>query len=145
MNPWAPSYIKPVFNNGANSYRFIVDDSISFNANISYRFMRNDSWLNDTTVRLGVVNLTDETPPLTSDSRGYETGVYNLMARGRTLFAPDYQAVLTEDASHKLQAGSPRGRLFIWEGKEFPPSVSCLRRLHWCAAGPHNPRACRRV
>lgn len=80
----SPSYIKPVFNNGANSYRFIVDDSISFNANISYRFMRNDSWLNDTTVRLGVVNLTDETPPLTSDSRGYETGVYNLMARGRT-------------------------------------------------------------
>ncbi|MBP7140909.1 MAG: TonB-dependent receptor [Opitutaceae bacterium] len=80
----SPGYIRPVFNNGANSYRFIVEDSISYNANVSYRFIRKDSWLNDTTVRLGVVNLTDETPPLVSDSRGYETGVYNLMARGRT-------------------------------------------------------------
>ncbi len=80
----SPSYIRPVFNNGANSYRFIVEDTVSYNANVSYRFKTDNPWMNNTTLRVGVVNLTDVTPPLVSDSRGYEPGVYNLMARGRT-------------------------------------------------------------
>lgn len=78
-----PGYIAPVFTNGAFSYRYVVEDSVSFNAFVSYRFRDSDNnWLDDTSIRLGVVNLTDEVPPLSSDSRGYDPSVYNLMARG---------------------------------------------------------------
>ncbi len=80
----SPAYIKPVFNNGTNSYRYIIEDTVSCNAHVSYRFRNDNRWIDNTTIRLGVVNLTDAKPPLTSDSRGYEPGVYNLMARGRT-------------------------------------------------------------
>ncbi|HRE81550.1 MAG TPA: TonB-dependent receptor [Opitutaceae bacterium] len=80
----SPGYISPVFNNGSYSYRYVVDDSISYNANISYRIRSKQRWLDHTTLRLGVVNLTDETPPLSSDSRGYDPSIYNQMARGRS-------------------------------------------------------------
>lgn len=80
----SPSYIQPLFNNGSYSYRYIVEDSISYNANISYRIRSKQRWLDHTTLRLGVVNLTDETPPLSSDSRGYDPSIYNQMARGRS-------------------------------------------------------------
>jgi outer membrane receptor protein involved in Fe transport len=33
---------------------------------------------------VGVNNLFNAKPPLVADSRGYEPGVYNTMARGRT-------------------------------------------------------------
>lgn len=80
----SPGYIKAVFNNGAYSYRYVVEDSISYNANISYRIRSKQRWLDHTTVRVGVINLTDETPPLSSDSRGYDPSIYNQMARGRS-------------------------------------------------------------
>lgn len=79
-----PSYITPYFTNGATSYRYVVSDSISYNTSVSYRFRAKSKWLGDTTVRFGVVNLLDKEPPLSSDSRGYDPSVYNLMARGRT-------------------------------------------------------------
>ncbi len=81
-----PGYITPVFTNGSNIYRYVVKDSTTYNAYVSYRFRGNDTskWLRDTSVRLGVVNLLDDIPPLASDSRGYDPSVYNLMARGRT-------------------------------------------------------------
>jgi iron complex outermembrane receptor protein len=79
-----PSYITPYFTNGAFSYRYVVSDSISYNASVAYRFRAKNKWVGDTTVRFGVVNLLDKEPPLSSDSRGYDPSVYNLMARGRT-------------------------------------------------------------
>jgi len=80
----SPGYIKPVFNNGNNSYRYIVEDSISYNAHVSYRIRSKRAWLDDTSIRLGAINLTDETPPLSADTRGYDASVYNQMARGRS-------------------------------------------------------------
>ena len=41
-------------------------------------------WLNNTAIRFGVNNLFEAKPPLSADSRGYEVGLYNVMARGRT-------------------------------------------------------------
>lgn len=78
-----PGYIVPVFTNGSTVYRYRVSDSISYNATVSYRIRTKSKWTNDTTVRVGVVNLFNAEPPLSSDSRGYDPSVYNLMARGQ--------------------------------------------------------------
>ncbi|MEQ1771989.1 MAG: hypothetical protein ABL879_19390, partial [Devosia sp.] len=79
-----PSYIKPVFNNGAYSYRYVVHDTKSYNLFVTYRVAAQNRWLNNTNIRLGVNNLFDAKPPLSADSRGYEVGLYNVMARGLT-------------------------------------------------------------
>ncbi len=79
-----PSYIVPVLTNGSTVYRYRVSDSITYNANISYRITTKSKWLNDTTVRLGVINVLNAKPPLSSDSRGYDPSLYNLMARGQS-------------------------------------------------------------
>lgn len=78
-----PDYIVPTFDTGLMRYRFLVDDTLTFNANVSYRVRAKNKWIGDTTVRLGVVNLTDEEPPLAPDSRGYTTNQYTSLARGR--------------------------------------------------------------
>ena len=65
-------------------YRYVVHDSMSFNGFLSYRIKADRHWLDDTTVRVGVINLFDAQPPLSSDSRGYDPALYNLMARGRS-------------------------------------------------------------
>jgi iron complex outermembrane receptor protein len=79
-----PAYIKPVFSNGSYTYRYVVPDSISYNLFASYRISAKGKWIDDTTVRVGVVNLFNAIPPLSSDSRGYDPAIYNLMARGRS-------------------------------------------------------------
>ena len=77
-----PGYLQPVFTNGNTVYRFVVDDSVTCNAYVGYRFAARQRWLNQTSVRLGVNNLFDAKPPLSSDSRGYDVGLYNTLARG---------------------------------------------------------------
>jgi outer membrane receptor protein involved in Fe transport len=73
-----PSYLEPVLDNGAMSYRYRVDDSLSVNLSGAYDFA------GATTVRLGVVNLTNVEPPLASGNFGYTTSVYSSLAVGRT-------------------------------------------------------------
>ena len=80
----SPSYITPIVNNGAVSYRYTVHDSKSYNAYVSYRIVARNAYLKNTNLRLGVNNLFDAKPPLSSDSRGYDPSVYNTMARGLT-------------------------------------------------------------
>ena len=78
-----PSYIQPVFNNGAVAYRYIVHDSKTYNVYLTYRVPSENRWLKNMDLRLGVNNVLDAKPPLSSDTRGYEVGVYNTIARGR--------------------------------------------------------------
>ncbi|MDB6094362.1 MAG: btuB 3 [Verrucomicrobia bacterium] len=78
----SPNYIAPVYTNGAWTYRYVVHDRLTYNAYVTYRIQSKQPYLNDTTVRVGVVNLFDADPPLSSDSRGYDPGVYNVLARG---------------------------------------------------------------
>jgi outer membrane receptor protein involved in Fe transport len=78
-----PTYIQPVLNNGAYSYRYVVHDSKSYNVFLSYRVSAQHRWLNETSLRLGVNNVFDAKPPLSADSRGYEPSLHNVMARGR--------------------------------------------------------------
>jgi outer membrane receptor protein involved in Fe transport len=77
-----PSYIGSIVNSGVRFYRFIVEDTMTYNAYVGYRVDSRNRWLNGTAIRLGVNNLTDEKPPLSSDSRGYDPAVYNTLARG---------------------------------------------------------------
>ena len=78
----SPGYIEPVFTGGAWTYRYVVHDSLTYNTYVTYRMQAANRYLNGTTVRLGVVNLLNAKPPLSSDSRGYDPGVYNVLARG---------------------------------------------------------------
>jgi outer membrane receptor protein involved in Fe transport len=78
-----PGYIVETFDTGANRYRFLVDDTLTYNASVSYRFRSDNKWIGDTTVRLGAINLFGDEPPLAADSRGYTTNQYNSLARGR--------------------------------------------------------------
>jgi outer membrane receptor protein involved in Fe transport len=78
-----PSYIREVYNNGAYAYRYVVHDSKAYNANVSYRFGKENRWLRETDIRIGVNNVLNAKPPLSADTRGYDVGLYNNLARGR--------------------------------------------------------------
>jgi len=80
----SPNYIVPVFTNGSTVYRYRVSDTISYNASVAYTLKATNKWANGMTIRVGVINMFDAQPPLSSDSRGYDPSVYNLMARGQS-------------------------------------------------------------
>jgi iron complex outermembrane receptor protein len=67
---------------GVNYFR--IKSSITTNAFASYKLTKDGSLFDQTTIRLGVVNLTNEAPPLSSDPAGYDPAVYQSMAEGRT-------------------------------------------------------------
>ncbi|WP_414662376.1 TonB-dependent receptor domain-containing protein [Horticoccus sp. 23ND18S-11] len=80
-----PAYITQVFDQGRVNYYYRVADSLSFNAFVSHRIGGSaPRVLRGTTVRVGVTNLTDEKPPLSSDIVGYQASVYSYLALGRT-------------------------------------------------------------
>ena len=81
----SPTYLSKT-QDGAGSYvyRYIVHDSLTFNAFVGYRFgAEANRWLKRTSVRVGVVNLLDSAPPLTSGAFGYSASVYGNMLVGR--------------------------------------------------------------
>jgi iron complex outermembrane recepter protein len=80
-----PSYIEPFFTAGRTLFRLVIDPVVSYNLSASYDFAENGpSWIGDTRVRLGVVNLTNVTPPLASNAFGYDPGVSQSLLSGRT-------------------------------------------------------------
>lgn len=74
-----PGYVKTV--DGVHYWK--VDDTVTFNAFASKTFMSDSMLLDGLNLRLGVKNLTDEKPPLTSATSGYDSSVYNSVAVGR--------------------------------------------------------------
>ena len=60
-----------------------VASSVTENAFLSYSFATTNRILDGGTVRLGVNNLTNRAPPLTSDPAGYDATVYQSLAQGR--------------------------------------------------------------
>lgn len=81
-----PSYLRPHFSEGRTTYRFVLGSVTTFNLNFSYRFSEDASkWLRDSTLRLGVVNLTDKEPPLAANNFGYDPGVHGHLITGRML------------------------------------------------------------
>ena len=79
----SPGYIAQTFTGGGWTYRYIVHDTLTYNTYASYRLSSKNRWLNRTTIRVGVVNLFNTKPPLSSDSHGYDPAVSNNLARGR--------------------------------------------------------------
>ncbi|MGH7945641.1 MAG: TonB-dependent receptor domain-containing protein, partial [Opitutaceae bacterium] len=80
-----PRYISRQFTDGHFAYRYRVRDVLSYNASIGYRFEREAPGVfRDVSVRLGIVNLTDQEPPLTPDTAGYAPAVHASLFPGRT-------------------------------------------------------------
>lgn len=80
-----PGYITRVFDQGRDNYYWRVEDSLSFNAFVTYKVGPHASrWLRGVGVRVGVTNLTDEEPPLSGDPSGYQASVYSYLALGRS-------------------------------------------------------------
>ena len=80
----SPRYISAVYTGGAWTYRYVVHDTLTYNTYLTYRLASANRYLRDTSIRLGVVNVFNLQPPLSSDARGYDPGVYNVLARGRS-------------------------------------------------------------
>jgi iron complex outermembrane receptor protein len=80
-----PRYLSKQFTDGNMAYRYRVRDVISYNAALGYRFNRDASrLLRNSTVRVGIVNLLDQEPPVTPDTAGYATSVHANLFPGRT-------------------------------------------------------------
>jgi hypothetical protein len=80
-----PAFIAKHFTGGAFVYRYVVESTISYNLSVGYRFeSRPSSWLSGTRVRLGVANLTDKAPPISSGGFGYSPGVSQNLLAGRS-------------------------------------------------------------
>jgi iron complex outermembrane receptor protein len=80
-----PGYIEPFFTQGRTIYRLVVDPFITYNLSVGYQFEGTQySLLRDAKLRLSVVNLTDEEPPLASESFGYDPSVSQSLLSGRS-------------------------------------------------------------
>ena len=80
----APTYLSKQFSDGGYLYRYVVHDVVTFNSALTYRFSNQATkWLRDSSIRLGVVNLTDREPPLTSGAFGYSASVHGSLFAGR--------------------------------------------------------------
>jgi outer membrane receptor protein involved in Fe transport len=81
----SPNYISKQFDSGTYLYRYAVRDVVSFNASLGYRFKQEaPRLLRHSSIRLGVVNLTDQEPPLTSGATGFSAAVHGSLFQGRT-------------------------------------------------------------
>jgi len=80
-----PSYIEPFFTQGRMIYRRVVDSFVTYNLSVGYAFDgASNDLLRDTRVRFGVINLTDEEPPLAAESFGYDPSVSQSLLSGRS-------------------------------------------------------------
>ncbi len=80
-----PGYISRYFDGGTYVYRYRVRDSLSYNASVRYSFKKTaPKLLQDTSVRLGIINLLDVEPPLTAGNFGYSASVHTSLLPGRT-------------------------------------------------------------
>ena len=81
----SPTYISKQFDSGSYLYRYVVRDVVSFNTSLGYRFKQEaPRLLRHSSIRLGVVNLTDQEPPLTSGATGFSAAVHGSLFQGRT-------------------------------------------------------------
>jgi len=80
-----PGYIARQFTGGQFVYRYVVASTVTYNAALGYRFgAEHAKWLRGTRVRLGVANLFDREPPLSTGAFGYDPGVSQTLLPGRT-------------------------------------------------------------
>jgi hypothetical protein len=79
-----PSYIKPVFNNGATTYYERGEAQYQVNVGFAHAFSSSaSSWLRNTEVRLGINNILDEDPNRVATAAGYTGGLGSSLWIGR--------------------------------------------------------------
>lgn len=80
-----PSYIVPQYSGNANVYRYKIDDVLYFNGFGSYSFDTDNAWLSDSNLKVGIINLTDEAPPVAAANfgYGYSVPVHSGLLQGR--------------------------------------------------------------
>ena len=80
-----PSYIKPVFNNGALTLYERGAAQYQVNVGVGYKFGSSGvtPWLKDTEVRLGINNILDEDPNRTATAAGYTGSLGSSLWIGR--------------------------------------------------------------
>jgi hypothetical protein len=72
QNLGQPSYLRPIFNNGAMAYREIGDAQTLTNVGFGYRFgAQAPQFVRRTSVRFGVNNVADQKPTLSEGQTGY--------------------------------------------------------------------------
>jgi iron complex outermembrane receptor protein len=72
LNLGQPSYLRPIYNNGAMAYREVGDAQTLTNAGVGYRFgPQAPALVRRTSVRLGVNNVADQKPTLSEGQAGY--------------------------------------------------------------------------
>jgi len=80
-----PAYIAKHFTGGAFVYRYLTPSTITYHLSVGYRFGASASpWFRDTRLRVGVVNLSDQAPPLATGGFGYSPGVSQNLLAGRS-------------------------------------------------------------
>ena len=80
-----PTYIAKQFDAGAYTYRYVVHDTLTYNAFMGYDFgLMRQEWWKPTRLKLGIINVFDTKPPLQSGGFGYSTSVYGGLVPGRT-------------------------------------------------------------
>jgi iron complex outermembrane receptor protein len=80
-----PTYIIKQFSTGNYFYYYKVHDNITYNAFASYRFTQQaPKWLRASSMRVGVINLLNTPPPLSSGATGFSTTNYQGLLVGRT-------------------------------------------------------------
>ena len=81
----SPNYISRQFDSGTYLYRYVVRDVVSFNGSLGYRFKQEaPRLLRRSSIRVGVVNLADQEPPLVSGATGVSASVHGSLYQGRT-------------------------------------------------------------
>jgi hypothetical protein len=80
-----PDYIVPQYSGNANVYRYQIDDVLYFNAFGSYAFESENMWLSGSNIKLGIINLSDEAPPVAAANfgYGYSVPVHSGLLQGR--------------------------------------------------------------
>jgi outer membrane receptor protein involved in Fe transport len=82
-----PSYIAVISDGTGQHYYYRVSDCLTYNGFLGYSFGPNvPVWLANTDVKLGVKNIANKEPPLTSDTESYNQELYNDLLAGRTWY-----------------------------------------------------------
>lgn len=62
----------------------MIPPTTTFNLSVAHAFGEAAGWLRGTRVRLGINNVTNEEPPLSSGAFGYDAAVSQTLLAGRT-------------------------------------------------------------
>ena len=80
-----PSYIMKINDQNQTFYYNRIPSTVTYNTTFGYKFSFDaNKWLRNTSIKLGVNNVTAKNPPLAAGAYGYTMNVYTTLLPGRT-------------------------------------------------------------